>query len=376
MRIYLDNNASTEIHPVVLDAFRAALEEYWGNASSVHAEGQSARMALEAAREEVATAFHAVPRSIVFTSGGSESNNTALQLPAGGHVVCSTIEHPSVLEPLRQMESRGVRVTWIDPDEEGRVDAGAMIGALGPETRLAVLMLANNETGVLQPVAEVAAACRERSIRTHCDAAQAAGRIAVDVRELGVDTMTLAGHKMHAPKGVGALYIREGTTLQSLVRGGAQERRRRAGTESVPLAIAMAKAAGIAAVSAGEGRMGEMRDRFERELLSRIDSCSVNGGGSQRLPNTSNILFRGRDGESLVIGLDLEGVAASTGSACSSGRVEPSHVLLAMGHSLDDARSSVRFSLSILTTDAGIDAALRIVTRVAARHERLTTGTG
>lgn len=371
MRIYLDNNATTEIHPEVLDAFQQALGEAWGNPSSVHTEGQRARRALEAAREEIAAHLEVSPRELVFTSGGSESNNAALAgLPPGSHVVCSAIEHPSILAPVRELERQGSRVSWIPPDRTGVVPLEAVEEALTPDTALVILMTANNETGVLQPVGEVGQTCRRRGIRFHCDAAQAAGRIEVCPAEVGADTLTLAGHKMHAPKGVGLLYVRQGSSLQPLMRGGAQERRRRAGTENAPLAVALAAAFRVARRTLDANDMGLLRDGLEEKLLTLAAGSRVNGAEAARLPNTSSVAFAGADAESLVMALDLEGVAVSTGSACSSGRVEPSHVLLAMGVSVEDARSSVRFSLSNTTSGSEIDRAAEIVGTLVKRQER------
>lgn len=369
MRIYLDNNATTRIHPEVLDAFTAACSESWANPSSVHAEGRGARMALEEAREQIAGILAVSPRELVFTSGGSESNNAALtSLSPGQHVVCSSIEHPSVLAPVRELERSGrVTVDWAQPDSLGVVAPESVERLLRPETALVIVMLANNETGVLQPLEEIAGICRARGVRIHCDAAQAGGRIPLAPARLGVDTLALAGHKMHAPKGVGLLYVREGSPLQPLVRGGAQERRRRAGTENVAMAFALAKAFSLAGAEPQVAGMQSLRDHFERSVLAASPDALVNGAGAARLPNTSNILFRGVDAETLVMALDLEGIAASTGSACSSGRVEPSHVLLAMGLSVEDARSSVRFSLSTMTTRNEIDAAISIVAGLMTR---------
>ena len=250
MRVYLDNNATTPVHPAVLDALQHALAEVYGNASSIHKEGQTARRAIENARESVASLVGATAREIIFTSGGTESNNAAIFGAVGGngrhHIVTTAIEHPSVVEPFQELERRGHRVTVVPPARNGEVPAGAIIDAIDPDTRLVALMLANNETGVIQPVEEVARACRERGIHIHCDAVQAIGKIDVDVQALGVDTLSMSAHKLHAPKGVGALYVRKGLSLEGFILGGAQERRRRAGTENVPLAVAFGVAAEVA----------------------------------------------------------------------------------------------------------------------------------
>ena len=374
MRVYLDNNATTPVHPAVLDALHEALAEVYGNASSIHKEGQTARRRIEAARESVARLIGATAREIVFTSGGTESNNAAIfgAVTASGrhHIVTTALEHPSVREPVEELARRGHDVTFITPERTGEVSARRMIEALRPDTRLLTMMLANNETGVIQPVAEVAAVCRQRGIHVHCDAVQAAGKIAVDIESLGVDSLAMSAHKLHAPKGIGALYVRKGLTLDSYILGGAQERRRRAGTENVPLAIAFGVAADIATDRAD---VAPLRDSLEDSLSSL--SITINGKSVRRLPNTSNITFRGADAEGIVIGLDLNGVAVSTGSACSSGRVEPSRALLAMGLSSEEARSTVRFSLSRFTTAAEIERAVSLLREIVPRAQRAAATT-
>ncbi len=374
MRIYLDNNATTKIDPAVLDVLQAGLRDVFGNASSIHKEGQSARRRIEEAREAVARLIGATAREVVFTSGGTESNNAALfgAAPAEGrhHIVTTAIEHPSVLEPLRELERRGHRVTFVAPGRDGVVPADRMLDALRDDTRLVAMMLVNNETGVIQPVAEVARVCRERGIHFHCDAVQAAGKLDIDVEVLGADTLALSAHKLHAPKGIGALYVRKSATLHAHLLGGAQERRRRAGTENVPLAMAFGRAAELALDPAPRERVRQLRDDLETGLSSRPagrPALSINGGSAPRVPNTSNILFPGGDAEGIVIALDLEGVAASTGSACSSGRVEPSPVLLAMGLTPDEARSSVRFSLSRFTTAEEIGRTAEVLREIGSR---------
>ena len=351
MRIYLDNNATTAIHPEVLRVLEEEMRSTYGNASSIHREGQAARRVIENARESVAHLIGATARDVVFTSGGTESNNAAIfgAIPAGSrcHIVTSEIEHPSVAEAVRELERRGCSVTRVAPSRDGVVSSADVIAALRDDTRLVAVMMANNETGVLQPVREIGRACRERGIHFHCDAVQAAGKIAVSVED--VDTLSLSAHKLHAPKGIGALYVRRGLALSTHLHGGAQERRRRPGTENVPLAAAFGVAAALP--SAAEP-MSSLRDRLERSLSG---AYTINGRNVPRLPNTANVTFHGADGEGIVIALDLAGVAVSTGSACSSGRVEPSSVLLAMGLSPDDARATVRFSLSRFTTEEEID---------------------
>jgi cysteine desulfurase len=368
MRIYLDNNATTPLDPAVLEALETSLRDVFGNASSIHKEGQTARRGIEDARESVARLIAAEARDVIFTSGGTESNNAAIFGAAGHdgrhHIVTTAIEHPSVLEPVSELERRGHSVTIVAPSRSGVVDANAVIAALRPETRLVAMMLANNETGVIQPVADVARVCRERSIHFHCDAVQGAGKIAVDVKALGVDTLALSAHKLHAPKGIGTLYVRRGLSLDRHIFGGAQERRRRAGTENVPLAVAFGVAAELARRPSD---VGALRDEFETALRESGFSIVINGANALRIPNTSSVTFRDADGEGIVIGLDLNGVATSTGSACSSGRVEPSHVLLAMGLTPDEARSTVRFSLSRFTTREEIEQTVAILREVVPR---------
>ena len=369
MRIYLDNNATTQVHPEVLSILDDTLRNVYGNASSIHKEGQTARQVIEDARDSVAHLLGATAREIVFTSGGTESNNAAifgaLSAPGIHHIVTTAVEHPSVAEPIAELARRGHEVTIVRPSRDGVVDAGAVIAAMRKDTRLVAVMLANNETGVIQPVAEVARVARERGVHVHCDAVQAAGKIDVDVEALGVDTLSLAAHKMHAPKGVGALYVRRGTTMQAHLIGGSQERRRRAGTENVPLAAAFGVAANLAADPKPRQEVRALRDRFEA-LLAPF-SVTINGVRAERLPNTSSVVFHGRDAEGIVIALDLAGIAASTGSACSSGRVEPSKILLAMGLTPDDAKSTIRFSLSRFTTSGEIVSAVTTLREILER---------
>ena len=366
MRIYLDNNATTAIHPDVLQVLEGSLRDVFGNASSIHREGQTARRVIENARESVAQLIGATAREIVFTSGGTESNNAAIFGAASSqgrsHIVTTAIEHPSVAEAVRELERRGCAVTRVAPSRNGDVPATAVIDAIRDDTRLVAVMMANNETGVVQPVAEIGAVVRERGVHFHVDAVQAAGKIPIDVAAIQCDTLSMSAHKMHAPKGIGALYVRRGVTMTAHLHGGAQERRRRAGTENVPLAAAFGAAASLP--NAGP-QIAALRDRFE-EAIRSLD-VTINGANVRRLPNTSNVTFHGADGEGIVIALDLSGVAVSTGSACSSGRVEPSPVLLAMGLSAEDARATVRFSLSRFTTGEEIERAIDLVRELVPR---------
>ncbi|MCU1227264.1 MAG: Cysteine desulfurase IscS [Acidobacteria bacterium] len=373
MRIYLDNNATTPIHPAALEMLERTLRDVYGNASSIHKEGQTARRTIEHARESVARLVGASPRELIFTSGGTESNNAAIYgvhaAHRGGsfHIVTTSIEHPSVREPLRDLETLGIDVTVVSSDRSGVVDPNAIVDALRPDTKLVAVMLANNETGVVQPVVEIARLVRERGIHMHCDAVQAAGKIDIDVEALGVDTLSLSAHKLHAPKGIGALFVRRSLDLEPHMRGGAQERRRRAGTENVPLAAAFGVAAERAADVEPRTAIAELRDELEAELLISDLHVSINGGTSPRVPNTSSICFSGADAEGIAIALDLSGIAVSTGSACSSGRVEPSRVLLGMGLTPAEARSTVRFSLSRFTTREELTRTIEVLREVVPR---------
>ena len=367
MRIYFDNNATTPVDPAVIDALTASLRDVYGNASSIHKEGQAARRAIEEARESVAQLIGATAREVVFLSGGTEANNAAIFGAAAGSIVTTAIEHPSVLEPIAELQRRGHEVVTVAPQRSGEVAAEAVIDAIRDDTRLVCVMLANNETGVIQPVEAIGRVCRERGIHFHVDAVQGAGKIDIDVETIACDTLALSAHKIHAPKGIGALFVRRGITMSPYIFGGAQERRRRAGTENVPLASAFGVAARMAADREQWERVRELRDEFEARLTGAF---TINGATAPRIPNTSNITFHGADGEGIVIGLDLAGIAVSTGSACSSGRVEPSHVLLAMGLTPDEAKSTVRFSISRFTTEEEVAKVVDILRDVVPRCTR------
>lgn len=372
-RIYLDNNATTAIHPDVLDVLSESLRDVYGNASSIHKEGQRARQVIEDARESVARLIGATARDVVFTSGGTESNNAAIfgavTHERRHHIVTTSIEHPSVAEAVKELERRGNRVTRVAPSRSGAVAPSDVIDAIESDTRLVTVMLANNETGVIQPVPEIARACRERGIHFHCDAVQGIGKIDVDVNALDCDTLSISAHKMHAPKGIGALYVRRGLTLNAHIVGGAQERRRRAGTENVPLAAAFGAAAAIAADGSWRPRIAALRDRFESDLRTAFD-VTINGATATRVPTTTSATFAGVDAEGLVIALDLSGAAVSTGSACSSGRVEPSAVLLAMGLSPEEAKSTIRFSMSRFTKEEEVERVMALLRELVPRCAR------
>ena len=376
-RVYLDNNATTPVLPEVLEAMQPYFGEHFGNASSMHRQGQEARAAVERARGAVARLLEARESEIVFTSGGTESDNLAISGLAreGDHVITSTTEHHAVLNVCRHLEEVGCDVTYVPVDGRGLVDPADVKRALRPNTKLISIMLANNETGVLQPVAEIGKIAAEAGVYFHTDAVQAAGKIPMRVDEIGCDLLTISAHKLHGPQGVGALYVRKGTALAAMMYGGRHERSRRAGTENVPGIVGVGKAAELARAGLERGdnqSIGEMRDGMERELLSQVEFASVNGAGAPRVPNTTNICFDGIEGEATVIALDLKGLAVSTGAACSSGAIEPSHVLLAMGLPSERARASIRFSLGKQTTSQDIEFALSLVPKTVRRLRELS----
>jgi cysteine desulfurase len=377
LRIYLDNNATTPVLPEVLEAMRPYFGEHFGNASSIHHHGQETRAAVERARDSVASLLGCRAAEIVFTSGGTEADNLAIAglTSAGDHVITSTIEHHAVLLSCKHLEETGCDVTYVPVDGRGLVDPDDVRRALLPNTKLISIMMANNETGVLQPVEEIGKIAAEADVSFHTDAVQAAGKVSIDVNRIGCDVLSISGHKMHAPQGVGALYVRKGTRLQPLFYGGRHERSRRAGTENVPGIVALGKAAELARQGFERGddkKMSALRDRLQQGILAQVEDGAVNGAGAPRVPNTSNIHFDHIEGESMVISLDLKGLAVSTGAACSSGAIEPSHVLTAMGLRSDQARASIRFSLGKQNTGDDIDLALALVPETVARLRELS----
>ena len=376
-RVYLDNNATTPVLPEVFEAMRPYFAEHFGNASSIHHHGQETRAAIERARESVAALLGCRSSEIVFTSGGTEGDNLAISglAHAGDHVISSTIEHHAVLNTCKHLEAMGCEVTIVPVDGRGLVDPTDVRRALRPNTRLITIMMANNETGVLQPVEEIGKIAAEADIYFHTDAVQAAGKVEIDVRRIACDLLSISGHKLHAPQGVGALYVRKGTMLQPMLYGGSHERSRRAGTENVPGIIGLGKAAELAREALERGdlaRMSVMRDRMEQKILSQVGATGVNGEGAPRVPNTTNIHFDYIEGEALVIALDLKGLAVSTGAACSSGAIEPSHVLTAMGLPPEIARASLRFSLGKQNTENDVEFALDLVPQTVARLRELS----
>ena len=375
-RVYLDNNATTPVLPEVLEAMRPYFGEHFGNASSIHHHGQETRAAVERARESVAALLGCRAAEIVFTSGGTEADNLAVfgLVRPGDHIITSTIEHHAVLNACKHLAAKGCEITYVPVDRRGLVDAADVKRAIRPNTKLITIMFANNETGVVQPVAEIGKIAAEADIYFHSDAVQAAGKIAIDVNQIGCDLLTISGHKLHAPQGVGALYVRKGTQLEPMLYGGSHERSRRAGTENVPGIVGLGKAAELARAGFERGddlKMAAARDHLERELLE-IEATGLNGEGAPRVPNTTNIYFDGIEGEALVIALDLKGLAVSTGAACSSGAIEPSHVLTAMGLRPDRAKASIRFSLGKQNIAEEVDFALGLIPETVGRLRELS----
>ena len=376
-RVYLDNNATTPLLPEVFEAMRPYFAERFGNASSIHHHGQETRAAVEGARESVAELLGCRASEIVFTSGGTEADNLAISglVQAGNHVIASSIEHHAVLHACKHLQEIGYEVTYLSVDRRGWVDPADVRHALRPNTRLISVMMANNETGVLQSVEEIGKIAAEAGVLFHTDAVQAAGKVPIDVKRIGCHALSISGHKMHAPQGVGALYVKKGTRIQPLFYGGRHERSRRAGTENVPGIVGLGKAAELARQSldgGGDKKIAALRDRLEQGILAQVDEAGLNGDGAPRVPNTTNIRFDHIEGEAIVIALDLKGLAVSTGAACSSGAIEPSHVLLAMGLRPDQARASIRFSLGKQTTAEDIDFALSLVPETIARLRELS----
>jgi cysteine desulfurase len=364
-RVYCDANATTPLLPEVMEAMRPYWMEDFGNASSIHLQGQKARRAVDNARETLARFFRCRDAEVVFNSGGTEGDNTAIfgLLRPGDHFVTTSIEHSAVLRAADRVKERGAEVTLVAPRKNGVIDAEEIRRAIRPATQLVSVMLANNETGVLQPVEEIGRIAADAGAFFHIDAVQGAGKVAFDMRRFGCHLCSISAHKVHGPKGMGAMFVRRGTPLEPLIVGGSHERRQRAGTENVPGIVGIGKAVEVAMESLDDGameRIERLRDRLEAGLLA-IPGTSVNGAGAPRVANTSNIYFEQVEGEALVIALDLKGVAVSGGSACHSGSTEPSHVLMAMGLDKNAARASLRFSLLKTATDEDVDHVLRVV---------------
>ena len=374
-RVYLDNNATTPLAPEVFEAMKPYLLEDFGNASSIHWYGQRAKNAVEKARQQVAKLLNARPSEVIFSSGGTESDNASIfgivqaARPAAPHIITTGIEHHAVLNTAQALEKRGVSVTYVGVGASGVVDPEDVKRAIRPETVLISIMHANNEIGTIQPLEQIGGIAREHDIYFHTDAVQSVGKIPVVVEKLGVDLLSLSAHKFNGPKGVGATYIRKGTILKPLLYGGHHERDRRPGTENVPGIVGLGMAAELALAHLEETvqRVAGLRDRLERGILERVPQVSVNGDPGRRLPTTSNLCFDYVEGEGFVIAMDLRGIACSTGAACSSGSVEPSHVLSAIGRTPEQARSSIRLSLGRYNTAEDIDATLETLPAVVER---------
>ena len=381
MRIYLDHNATTPVHPEVAALVARLMTEEFGNASSVHTFGQRAKAVLDDARSQVAALIAAEPGDVVFTSGGTEADNFAIRgaaeaMEPGGrkHLVASSIEHEAVLTTLKALERRGWQTSLIKVGPSGIVEPDALRDVMRDDTALVSVMHANNEIGTIQPVRELAAIAHERGALFHTDAVQSIGKIPVSVRELGVDLLSLAGHKFNGPKGTGALWMKRGARLTATMTGGKQERNRRAGTENVPALAGLGLACEIARREAGDKAPAyeTLRDRLEAGILASVADTAVNGARDRRVPNTANISFEGIEAESLLIALDLEGVAVSTGSACSSGSLEPSHVLKAMGLPHHRGTSSIRFSFGLGNTAEEVDFVIEKIPSLVSKLRSLT----
>ena len=377
-RIYMDHNATTPVHPEVLEAMLPLYRDEWGNPSSIHWAGKEPAGRIDDARDQVASLIGARARDLFFTSGGTESDNTALmgvllgRSERGRHVVTSSIEHKAILDMGAYLEKlHGAEVTYLPVDERGRHDLAAVEAALRDDTVLISVMLANNELGNLNDIAAIAELAHERGVIVHCDAVNALGKVPVDVGDLGVDLLSISAHKIYGPKGCGALWVKRKTPFEPYIRGGGQERGRRCGTYNAAGIVGFGKAAELAEARLAAGAMDAtraLRDRLESELLARLDGVEINGDPESRLPNTTNLSFDGVDGEALVLNLDLRGIAISTGSACTSGSLDPSHVLVALGKDERWLDAAIRFSLGASNDDAQVDV---VVEAVVAEVEKL-----
>jgi cysteine desulfurase len=379
--IYLDHNATTPLHPQVLEAMLVCLQEHWGNPSSPHSLGNQARMVMQQARARIAESLGCEPSEVVFCSSGTEADNLALRGVAGAlrsrgnHIVTTAIEHHAVLHTCDALEEEGFRVTRVPVDPQGVVDLESLERSLTDQTILVSVMHANNETGVLQPVEEVARMAARREIPFHVDAVQTAGKLPFRLPELGAGLVSLSGHKLYGPRGAAALFVREGTPLRPILTGGSHEHDLRAGTENLAGLVGLAKAVELAVQDAAEEgrRLTGLRDELEARLSSSIPEIRINGAQARRVPNTSNVTFPGVDGESIILGLDLAGICVSTGSACSTGEPEPSHVLREMGVSRRDAQGSIRLSLGRGTRQEDLDLTVQVLADTVARLRRITS---
>lgn len=374
-RVYLDNAATTRLIPEVLNEMLPYMTDIYGNPSSPHYFGQQSAMAVDRARQQVASAINADPSEIIFMSGGSEADNTAIRGIAeryskkGRHIITTAVEHHAVLHTCQLLERQGYEVTYLPVDEYGMVTAEQVRDAMRDDTILVTIMFANNEVGTIMPIAEIGKLCRERKVFFHTDAVQAVGHLPIDVQAMNIDMLSMSAHKFHGPKGIGALYVRKGIIVPALIVGGAQERNRRAGTENVPGIVGMGKAIELACsdLEAKANKMIVLRDKLIREIPLRIPEVKLNGHPTSRLPNNVNYSIKYIEGESILLMLDLNGIAASSGSACTSGSLDPSHVLLAMGLTHEVAHGSVRMTLCDDTTEEDIDYVLEVLPKVAAK---------
>lgn len=375
MKVYMDNAATTKLSPDVLNAMMPYLTDIYGNASSVHAFGREARECVEHARNQVAAAINASPDEIFFTAGGTESDNMAIKGVAhkyakkGKHIITTAIEHHAVLHTCEALEKEGYEVTYLPVDEDGLISVEQVRAAMRDDTLLVTVMFANNEVGTIEPIAEIGALCRERNVLFHTDAVQAVCHIPIDVRAMNIDLMSISAHKFHGPKGIGALYCRKGIVLEPVIVGGAQERKRRAGTENVAGIVGLGAAIERAHknMSADMARVSALRDKLISGILKNIPHVKLNGHPTQRLPQNVNFSIRYIEGESILLMLDINGIAASSGSACTSGSLDPSHVLLAMGIPHEIAHGSLRLTLSDMTTDEEVDYVLETLTKTVKR---------
>ena len=375
MKVYMDNAATTKLSPDVLNAMMPYLTDIYGNASSVHAFGREAREGVEHARNQVAAAINASPDEIFFTAGGTESDNMAIKGVAhkyakkGKHIITTAIEHHAVLHTCEALEKEGYEVTYLPVDEDGLISVEQVRAAMRDDTLLVTVMFANNEVGTIEPIAEIGALCRERNVLFHTDAVQDVCHIPIDVRAMNIDLMSISAHKFHGPKGIGALYCRKGIVLEPVIVGGAQERKRRAGTENVAGIVGLGAAIERAHknMSADMARVSALRDKLISGILKNIPHVKLNGHPTQRLPQNVNFSIRYIEGESILLMLDINGIAASSGSACTSGSLDPSHVLLAMGIPHEIAHGSLRLTLSDMTTDEEVDYVLETLTKTVKR---------
>ncbi|MBD2484707.1 cysteine desulfurase NifS [Planktothrix sp. FACHB-1365] len=376
--IYLDNNATTQVDPLVAEAMLPFLTQYYGNPSSMHTFGGQVGKAIKQAREQVAALLGAEPTEIIFNSCGTEGNNTAIRTalatnPNKKHIITTEVEHAAILSQCRQLESQGYQVTYLSVNRQGQLDLDELEASLTGGTAVVSIMYANNETGVVFPIEQIGQIVKAKGAIFHVDAVQAVGKIPLDLKNSTIDLLTLSGHKLHAPKGIGVLYVRKGVRFRPLLLGGHQERGRRGGTENVPGIIALGKASELALVHLADVKKEQqLRDRLEQGLLAKIPNCEVNGHPIQRLPNTSNIGFKYIEGEAILLSLNQYGICASSGSACTSGSLEPSHVLRALGLPYSVLHGSIRFSLSRYTTDAEIDTVLKVMPEIVERLRALS----